>query len=53
MMTKEKLEKMDLQGKLHWNTRGRPNRRVFLDEYRGQPVENLWTDIFVINPMAN
>jgi hypothetical protein len=23
-----------------------------LDEYQGQPVQNLWTDIFVINPVA-
>ena len=53
MMSKEKLEKMDAEGKLHWNTRGRPNRRVFLDEYRGQPIANLWTDVHVINPMAN
>ena len=53
MMSKEKLEKMDAEGKVHWNSRQRPNRRVFLDEYRGQPIENLWTDVHVINPMAN
>jgi adenine-specific DNA-methyltransferase len=53
MMKREKLEKMDELGKLHWNSNNKPNRRVFLDEYQGQPVENLWTDIFVINPMAS
>jgi DNA modification methylase len=52
MMSREKLEKFDAENKLHWNSKGRPNRRVFLDEYKGQPIENLWTDIFVINPMA-
>ena len=52
MMTRAKLADFDEQGKLHWNSNARPNRRVFLDEYKGQPIENLWTDIYVINPMA-
>jgi adenine-specific DNA-methyltransferase len=52
MMSKAKLEQFDKEGRLHWNSKGKPNRRVFLDEYKGQPAENLWTDIYVINPMA-
>jgi adenine-specific DNA-methyltransferase len=52
MMSREKLEQMDRENRLHWNSRGKPNRRVFLDDYGGQPIENLWTDIFTINPMA-
>ncbi len=52
MMSRAKLERFDSENKLHWNSRGKPNRRVFLDEYKGQPIENLWTDIYVINPMA-
>ena len=52
MVSIEKLKKMDQEKKIHWNSKGRPNRRVFLDEYKGQPIENLWTDIFVINPMS-
>lgn len=52
MMSKSNLEKMDNEGRLHWNSKGRPNRRVFEDEYKGQPVGSLWTDIFVINPMS-
>src|SRR5690606_3275846 len=42
----------DSQDRIHWNSKGRPNRRVFLEDYRGQPVGNLWTDIKVINPMS-
>ncbi len=53
MVSRGRLIEFDSEGKLHWNKKGRPNRRVFLDEYRGQPVENLWSDIFVINPMAH
>ncbi|MDN3723909.1 site-specific DNA-methyltransferase [Aequorivita sp. SDUM287046] len=52
MVSEENLKKMDSEQKIHWNTKGRPNRRVFLEEYKGQPVGNLWTDIKVINPMS-
>jgi adenine-specific DNA-methyltransferase len=52
MMNRAKLERLDAAGRLHWNARGRPNRRVFLDDYRGRPVGNLWADIPAINPMA-
>jgi adenine-specific DNA-methyltransferase len=52
MMKRDKLEQLDAAGRLHWNSKGRPNRRVFLDDYAGQPVGNLWTDIKVINPMS-
>lgn len=52
MMSKDNLEKLDKVNRLHWNGKGRPNRRVFEDDYQGQPIGNLWTDIKVINPMA-
>jgi adenine-specific DNA-methyltransferase len=52
MMSKDNLEKLDRDNRLHWNGKGRPNRRVFEDDYQGQPIGNLWTDIKVINPMA-
>ncbi len=31
---------------------GRIYRKIFLDEYHGQPIQNLWTDIPIVNPMA-
>lgn len=52
MMSRANLEELDRQQRLHWNGKGRPNRRVFLEDYQGQPIGNLWTDIKVINPMA-
>ena len=52
MVSKEKLMGFDKENKLHWNNANKPNRRVFLDEYRGQPVSCLWTDLKVINPMS-
>jgi len=29
------------------------NRKIYLDEYQGQPINSLWSDIYVINPMSN
>lgn len=52
MMKREKLKGLDEASRLHWNEHGRPVRRVFLEDYEGQPITNLWTDIFVINPMS-
>ncbi|MCY4061933.1 MAG: DNA methyltransferase [Chloroflexi bacterium] len=52
MMSKEKLIQLDTANRLHWNNNNRPNRKIYLAEYEGHPVNNLWTDIFVINPMA-
>lgn len=52
MVSKEKLIEFDKKDKLHWNKNNKPNRRVYLEEYQGQPIQNLWNDIFVINPMS-
>jgi adenine-specific DNA-methyltransferase len=52
MMSEENLIKMDMSDRLHWNSNGNPVRRVFLEDYQGQPVSNLWSDIYVINPMS-
>ena len=41
MMSEKNLKALDANDRLHWNTKGRPNRRVFLEDYKGQPVGNL------------
>ncbi len=47
------MKKWDKEGKLYFPKKGkRIYRKIFLDEYEGQPAQNLWTDIYVINPMA-
>lgn len=52
-ISRELMEKWDADGKLYFPERGnRIYRKIFPDEYPGQPVSNIWTDIFVINPMA-
>jgi adenine-specific DNA-methyltransferase len=48
------MEKWDKEDKL-WFPEDKLqniNRKIYLDEYKGQPVSSLWTDISVINPMS-
>jgi adenine-specific DNA-methyltransferase len=53
-ITRDVMEKWDEEGKLYFPKNGeRIYRKVYLDEYPGQPVQSLWVDIFVINPMSN
>ena len=50
----EVMEEWDKAGKLDFPTDKNKaiNRKAYLDEYPGQPVSNLWTDLSVINPMS-
>lgn len=51
---RELMEQWDKEGKLWFpdDKEQNINRKVFLDEYQGQPISSLWTDISVINPMS-
>jgi site-specific DNA-methyltransferase (adenine-specific) len=53
-VSKEVMEQMDKEGRLYLppNKNQRISRKIFLDEYKGQPISNIWTDIPFINPMA-
>lgn len=52
-ISEEVMRKWDEAGKLYFPEKGnRIYRKIYLDEYEGQPASNLWTDIFVINPVA-
>ena len=53
-ISKEKMIEWDKAGKLYFppDKNQRIYRKIYLDEYEGQPVQNLWTDIATINPMA-
>jgi adenine-specific DNA-methyltransferase len=50
----EIMKKWDEEGKLYFpkDKSQNINRKIYLDEYQGQPVSCLWSDIKVINPMA-
>ncbi|HEX7412490.1 MAG TPA: site-specific DNA-methyltransferase [Bacteroidia bacterium] len=45
MMEKVKLEKLDKDGKLVWNSNGTPQRKIYLDEVEKPVLGNLWYDI--------
>ncbi|MGL5152658.1 MAG: DNA methyltransferase [Clostridium sp.] len=53
-ISKELMEKWDAEGKLCFPELKTQNinRKIYLDEYKGQPISSLWTDIYVINPMS-
>lgn len=48
------MKKMDEEGRLEFpkKTDGRLMRRQFLDEYKGQLIQNLWLDIPIVNSQA-
>ena len=45
MMVREKLEEFDRLDKLVWNSKGRPLRKIYLDEVEKPKLGNLWNDI--------
>jgi len=47
MVNKEKLQQMDKEGRIYWGESGKPYRKYFADEYDGQEVNNIWTDIAI------
>lgn len=50
----ETMKKWDEAGLLYFplNKNQRIRRKTFLTSYDGQPIQNLWTDIYVINSQA-
>jgi adenine-specific DNA-methyltransferase len=54
-ISKEIMEQWDKEGKLLFpaDKSKRIRRKIFLNEYIGQPIQNLWNDIYVINSQSN
>ena len=50
----ETMEQMDAEGRIDFpaDKTKRLQRRSFLDEKEGMPVQNLWDDVAPVNPMA-
>lgn len=51
----QRMEQFDREGRLYFpsDKTKRIRRKQFLDEYKGRPIGNLWTDIYVINSMSS
>lgn len=54
MITKEKMEKWDLEGRIYFpkEKAGRLRRKSFADELKGMPIQNLWLDIPELNSQS-
>jgi site-specific DNA-methyltransferase (adenine-specific) len=53
-ISREKMEEWDAAGRLHFpgKINGRIQRRRYLDELQGKPVQNLWDDIEMVSSQA-
>lgn len=54
LYSKEKMQSFFDNGELiiPEDANARIYRRIFLDTYKGQVIQNIWTDIPIVNPMA-
>jgi DNA modification methylase len=43
--SRETLERLDAEGKLYYSRTGYPRQKLFLDQSRGVPVQDVWDDI--------
>jgi len=49
---KEKMIQFEKEGRIEYTKQGTPCYIKYLDEMPGQPVQNLWEDLPLVNPMA-
>ncbi len=45
----ETLEEMDKRGEIYWSSTGNPRRKVYLENSKGIPVQDIWLDYLDIN----
>lgn len=50
--TKDKMQANHDEGRLVYTSSGMPRYKRYLDEMKGTPVNDVWTDIFPINSQA-
>ncbi len=43
--TPRKLTELDAKGDIYWSANGNPRRKVFFDNDRGIPVQDIWLDV--------
>jgi len=39
------LDAMDLRGEIYWSPTGNPRRKIYLDESKGLPLQDIWLDV--------
>ncbi|SNB46499.1 site-specific DNA-methyltransferase [Geobacter sp. DSM 9736] len=48
----ETMQRYELEDRLYYTKNGVPRIKRYLDEVQGQPVQDLWLDIFPVNSQA-
>ena len=43
--SQEKIDHLEAEGRIYYSSRGRPYVKSYLDERKGKPVQNIWTDV--------
>ena len=51
--TPNTLDEMDARGEIYWSSNGNPRKKVFLDERKGTPVQDLWLNFKDANNQNN
>lgn len=39
------LDEMDARGEIYWSQNGNPRRKVYFDESKGVPIQDIWMDV--------
>ena len=47
--TPDKLDEMDANNEIYWSSTGNPRRKVYLDQSKGVPVQDIWLDYLDVN----
>lgn len=42
--TPARLDEMDKRGEIYWSPTGNPRRKIYLDQSKGKPVQDIWLD---------
>jgi len=53
-MTKERMDELDQQGKIHWpkSKGGMPRLKFYADEAPGIPIQDVWTDLSIMHNLS-
>lgn len=43
--TPSRLDEFEAKGEIYWSANGNPRRKVFFDEDKGIPVQDIWMDV--------
>ncbi|MBI2166186.1 MAG: restriction endonuclease [Chloroflexi bacterium] len=43
--TQEDIDRLETEGRIYWSTNGAPYIKNYLDERKGRPLQDVWTDV--------